>query len=111
MKGKTVAENLNRNPRLAARVDRAFIRAEESARRTARMYGTPLYVWENGRVVAKGPQDKVATFVDRGGRLSARILTPHTQGKLPCILNRSLNDSTGTFFPGISVKTDDSRTL
>jgi hypothetical protein len=55
MKPKTVAQNLNRNPRLAARVERALVRAEESARRTARMYGTPLYVWENGRVVAKRP--------------------------------------------------------
>ena len=28
---------------------------EESARRSARMLGTPFYVWENGRVVAKRP--------------------------------------------------------
>ena len=55
MKRKTVAQNLNRNPKLAARVERALVRAEESARRTARMYGTPLYVWENGKVVAKRP--------------------------------------------------------
>jgi hypothetical protein len=55
MKRKTVAQNLNRNPKLAVRVERALVRAEESARRTARMYGTPLYVWENGRVVAKRP--------------------------------------------------------
>jgi hypothetical protein len=46
---------LRRAPKLAARVERALVRAEESARRTARMYGTPLYVWENGRVVAKRP--------------------------------------------------------
>lgn len=45
----------NRNPKLAARVERALLRAGESARRTARMYGTPLYVWENGKVVAKRP--------------------------------------------------------
>lgn len=55
MKRKTVAQNLNRNPKFAARVGRALVRAEESAPRTARMYGTPLYVWENGRVVAKRP--------------------------------------------------------
>jgi len=30
-------------------------RAGESARRTARMHGTPIYVWENGKVVAKEP--------------------------------------------------------
>lgn len=45
----------NRNPEFAARVERALLRAGESARRTARMYGTPLYVWEKGRVVAKRP--------------------------------------------------------
>jgi len=55
MKAKTASQSLNRNPKLAARVGRALIRAEESARRTARMYGTPIYVWENGKVVAKRP--------------------------------------------------------
>jgi hypothetical protein len=47
--------DINRNPELAMRVERALLRAGESARRTARMYGTPLYVWENGRIVAKRP--------------------------------------------------------
>jgi hypothetical protein len=55
MKRKPPGQNLNRNPKLAARVGRALVRAEESARRTARMYGTPFYVWENGKVVAKDP--------------------------------------------------------
>jgi hypothetical protein len=55
MKRKTVTQTSNRNPELAARVGRALVRAAESARRTARMYGTPVYVWENGRVVAKRP--------------------------------------------------------
>jgi hypothetical protein len=45
----------NRQPEFAARVYWALLRAAESARRTARMYGTPIYVWENGRVVAKRP--------------------------------------------------------
>ena len=56
-RGKSTAKNteINRNPKLAAQVERALLRAAESARRTARMYGTPLYVWENGRVVAKRP--------------------------------------------------------
>jgi len=49
------SKSLNRNPKLAARVERALLRAGESARRTARMYGTPLYVWENGKVIAKRP--------------------------------------------------------
>ena len=55
MKAKNAVNGLNRNPKLAARVERALIRAQEAARRTARMYGTPLYVWENGKVVAKRP--------------------------------------------------------
>jgi hypothetical protein len=55
MKAKSPGKSLNRNPKLAARVERALIRAENTARRTAQMYGTPLYVWENGKVVAKRP--------------------------------------------------------
>lgn len=47
--------DINRNPELAMRVERALLRAGESARHTARMYGTPLYVWEKGRIVAKRP--------------------------------------------------------
>ncbi|MGH8426052.1 MAG: hypothetical protein ACRER3_27425 [Pseudomonas fluorescens] len=56
-RGKSTVKNsdINRNPELAARVERALLRAGESARHTARMYGTPLYVWEKGRVVAKRP--------------------------------------------------------
>jgi hypothetical protein len=54
-KGANKSKSPNRNPKLAARVERALLRAGESARRTARMYGTPLYVWENGRVIAKRP--------------------------------------------------------
>jgi hypothetical protein len=45
----------NRNPTLAARVERALIRAGESARRTARMHGTPVYVLKGGRIVAQKP--------------------------------------------------------
>jgi len=54
-KGSHRSTNSNRNPKLAARVERALLRAGETARRTARMHGTPLYVWENGKVVAKRP--------------------------------------------------------
>ena len=36
-------------------VGRALRRAAKDARKTARMYGTPIYVWENGKVVAKKP--------------------------------------------------------
>jgi hypothetical protein len=45
----------NKNPEFAAVVDRALLRAAESARRIARMYGTPLYYSEKGRIVAKRP--------------------------------------------------------
>jgi hypothetical protein len=55
MKAKSASTISNRNPKLAARVERALLRAGETARRTARMHGTPLYVWENGKVVAKRP--------------------------------------------------------
>ena len=36
-------------------VGRALRRAAKVARKTARMYGPPIYVWENGKVVAKKP--------------------------------------------------------
>lgn len=38
-----------------AGVARAIRRAATRARETARMYGTPIYFWEYGRVVAKKP--------------------------------------------------------
>jgi hypothetical protein len=44
-KRETFADGVGRGLRLAAR----------SARKTARLYGTPIYVWENGKVVAKKP--------------------------------------------------------
>ena len=40
---------------LSQAVGRALRRAAKVARKTARMYGTPIYVWENGKVVAKKP--------------------------------------------------------
>lgn len=42
---KTFSEAVGRAPR----------RAAKAARKTAKMYGTPIYVWENGKVVAKKP--------------------------------------------------------
>ncbi len=39
----------------AAGVGRALRRAAKTARKTARMYGTPIYVVEDGKVVAKRP--------------------------------------------------------
>jgi hypothetical protein len=46
----------SKNPEsFAAGVGRALRLAAKDARKTARMYGTPIYVWENGKVVAKKP--------------------------------------------------------
>ena len=42
-------------PVFAAKVGRALRRAAKDARRTARMHGVPIYVWENGKVVALKP--------------------------------------------------------
>ncbi len=52
MKAKTRAKP-DRSESFTTGIGRALRRAAKDARKTARMYGTPLYVWENGRVVAK----------------------------------------------------------
>ena len=39
----------------AAAVGRALRRAGVTARKTARMHGTPLYIWKDGKVVAEKP--------------------------------------------------------
>lgn len=39
----------------AATVGRALRRAAKSARKTARAHGTPVYVWQDGKVVAQKP--------------------------------------------------------
>jgi len=54
MKPKTRAKP-NQLPSFAVGVGRALRRAAKDAQKTARMYGTPIYVWENGKVVAKKP--------------------------------------------------------
>ena len=38
-----------------AGVGQALRKAAKDAAKTARMHGTPLYVWENGKVVARKP--------------------------------------------------------
>jgi hypothetical protein len=43
------------NKRFFDAVKRAMPAAARRARKIARMYGTPIIVWENGRVVAKKP--------------------------------------------------------
>jgi hypothetical protein len=42
-----------RLPKVAASVEPALKRAAKVARKTAKMYGTPLYFWKNGKVVAE----------------------------------------------------------
>jgi hypothetical protein len=44
-----------RNNAFAKGVERALKQAAADARRTARRFGTPIYLWENGKVVAKNP--------------------------------------------------------
>jgi hypothetical protein len=43
------------NKRFYEAVARSVQRAARRARETARMHRTPIYVWENGRVVARRP--------------------------------------------------------
>lgn len=47
-----------RKESFAAGVGRGLRRAARTARKVARMYGTPIYVWENGKVVALNPNDE-----------------------------------------------------
>ena len=50
-------ESQKRQENFAAGVGRGMRRAARTAREVARRYGTPIYVWENGKVVAKDPND------------------------------------------------------
>jgi hypothetical protein len=43
------------NKRFIEAVKKAMPAAVERARKTARMHGTLIYVWENGKVVGKKP--------------------------------------------------------
>jgi hypothetical protein len=45
----------NRSKDFATEVGKALRRAAREAHRTARIHGTPVYVWEDGKVVAKKP--------------------------------------------------------
>jgi len=51
----TAARKKKKSDDFAKGVGIALRKAARTARKTARMYGTPIYVWENGRVVAKRP--------------------------------------------------------
>ena len=54
MKAKTKTTKIKPNE-LSAAVGRALRQAGKEARNTARMYGTPVYYWRNGKVVAEKP--------------------------------------------------------
>jgi len=46
---------LQTSKEFSAAVGRALRRAAKVARKTARMHGTSVYVWKNGKVVAEKP--------------------------------------------------------
>lgn len=49
------ARKKKRADSFATAVGRALRRAGRAARKTARLHGTPLYVWKDGKVVAEKP--------------------------------------------------------
>jgi DNA-binding phage protein len=53
----TRRKSSKRKDSFAAGVGRGMRRAARTAREVARMYGTSICVWENGKVVAKDPND------------------------------------------------------
>jgi hypothetical protein len=55
----TRSKRPKRKESFAAGVGRGLRRAARTARKIARMYGTPIYVWENGKVVAKDPNKEI----------------------------------------------------
>jgi hypothetical protein len=46
---------LQTSKEFSAAVGRALRCAAKFARKTARMHGTPIYIWKNGKVVAEKP--------------------------------------------------------
>jgi hypothetical protein len=52
----TTRRKLPKKPEtFVAGVGRGMRRAARTAREVARMHGTPIYIWEDGKVVAKKP--------------------------------------------------------
>ncbi len=49
------ADSKTKSQSFARGVGSALRRAAKVARKTARTFHTPIYVWENGKVVAKKP--------------------------------------------------------
>ena len=57
-KGRYETENQTKTPnqqRILGRSRPCSRRAAKVARKTARMHGTPIYIWEDGEVVAEKP--------------------------------------------------------
>ena len=52
MKAKKTRIRTKNSPTPAGR---ALLRAGLAARKTARMHGTPIYIWRDGKVVAEKP--------------------------------------------------------
>jgi hypothetical protein len=55
MKSKKKLKKLKPKNEFAAACGRALRRAARVARKTAKMHGTKLYFWKNGKVVAEDP--------------------------------------------------------
>ena len=51
---KTQSKKIVPSP-LTLAVGRALRRSAKVARKTARMHGTPIYIWKDGKVVAEKP--------------------------------------------------------
>jgi hypothetical protein len=51
----TRRKNARKPESFSAGVGRGLRLAEKTARKVARMHGTPVYFWKNGKVVAEKP--------------------------------------------------------
>ncbi len=49
------AKNGSTKKDFAAQVGQALRRAGRAARKTARVHGTPIYIWRDGKVIAEKP--------------------------------------------------------
>jgi hypothetical protein len=52
MKKKATKRKINA---FAMSVGKGLRKAQSAARKTARMHGTPIYIWRDGKVVAEKP--------------------------------------------------------
>jgi len=52
---KKLPDRVKRSESFAEGVERGMRMAAKSARKIARMYGTPIYILERGKIVAKKP--------------------------------------------------------